>query len=49
MWAAPNVLITPHVGGSVWGFLPRMYRLVDAQLRRYLAGSPLENVVADGY
>ena len=45
----PNVLLTPHVGGSVHGLLPRAYRLVDAQLRRYLAGKPLDNVVTDGY
>lgn len=49
LWAMPNVLITPHVGGSVRGLLPRAYRLVGEQLRRYLAGSPLDNVVANGY
>ena len=49
LWTLPNVLITPHVGGSVWGFLPRMYELVGAQLGRYLAGQPLQNVVVDGY
>jgi phosphoglycerate dehydrogenase-like enzyme len=49
LWAMPNALITPHVGGSVRGFVPRAYRLVAAQLRRYAAGGPLENVVTDGY
>ena len=49
LWNLPNVLLTPHVGGSVRGLLPRAYRLVDAQLRRYLAGKPLDNVVTDGY
>ncbi|MEV0329765.1 2-hydroxyacid dehydrogenase [Micromonospora echinospora] len=49
LWEMPNVLITPHVGGSVRGLLPRAYRLVAAQLRRMVAGQPLENVVTDGY
>jgi phosphoglycerate dehydrogenase-like enzyme len=49
LWRMPNVLITPHVGGSVRGLLPRAYRLVGEQLRRYVAGRPLANHVVDGY
>ncbi|SDY56863.1 Phosphoglycerate dehydrogenase [Micromonospora pattaloongensis] len=49
LWTLPNVLITPHVGGSVRGLLPRAYRLVGEQLRRYAAGEPLINEVVDGY
>ncbi|HCU50438.1 MAG TPA: phosphoglycerate dehydrogenase, partial [Micromonosporaceae bacterium] len=49
LWNMPNVLITPHVGGSVRGLLPRAYRLVKDQLGRYLAGEPLTNEVRDGY
>ena len=49
LWTMPNVLLTPHVAGSVRGLFPRAYGLVGDQLRRYLAGQPLENVVADGY
>jgi phosphoglycerate dehydrogenase-like enzyme len=49
LWALPNVLITPHVGGSVRGMLPRAYRLVGEQLRRFAAGKPLINRVVDGY
>ncbi len=49
LWALPNVLITPHVGGSVRGLLPRAYRLAGAQLRRFAAGEPLLNRVVDGY
>jgi phosphoglycerate dehydrogenase-like enzyme len=49
LWELPNVLITPHVAGSVRGLLPRAYRLVAEQLRRLAAGRPLENVVSDGY
>jgi phosphoglycerate dehydrogenase-like enzyme len=49
LWDMPNVLLTPHVGGSVRGLLPRAYRLVGAQLRRYIAGEPLVNQVVNGY
>jgi phosphoglycerate dehydrogenase-like enzyme len=49
LWALPNVLLTPHVGGSVRGLLPRAYRLVGEQLRRFAAGEPLVNQVHDGY
>ncbi len=49
LWELPNVLITPHVGGSVRGLLPRAYRLAGAQLRRFAAGEPLLNRVVDGY
>lgn len=49
LWDLPNVLLTPHVGGSVRGLLPRGYRLAGEQLRRFVAGVPLINVVVDGY
>ncbi|ASW57489.1 2-hydroxyacid dehydrogenase [Plantactinospora sp. KBS50] len=49
LWDLPGLLLTPHVGGAVRGLLPRAYRLVEAQLRRYLAGEPLANQVVDGY
>jgi phosphoglycerate dehydrogenase-like enzyme len=49
LWTMPNALLTPHVGGSVRGLLPRAYRLAGEQLRRYVAGEPLENRVIDGY
>ncbi|MEH0981058.1 2-hydroxyacid dehydrogenase [Micromonospora sp. CPCC 205556] len=49
LWELPNVLLTPHVAGSVRGLLPRAYRLVGEQLRRYAAGEPLRNTVVDGY
>ncbi|MCW2725581.1 MAG: D-3-phosphoglycerate dehydrogenase [Frankiales bacterium] len=45
LWHAPNVLITPHVGGDTSAFEPRARRLVQEQLRRYSRGEPLENVI----
>jgi len=49
LWSMPNVLITPHVGGAVAGLMPRAYALVRAQLERYVAGEPLDNVVTGDY
>jgi len=49
LWSMPNVLITPHVAGSVPGFQPRVYQLIRAQLQRLVTGEPLVNIVADGY
>ncbi|MGP3774421.1 2-hydroxyacid dehydrogenase [Streptomyces sp. SDT5-1] len=51
LWQAPGVLISPHVGGPTSAFLPRAKRLLAAQLTRYAAGEPLENVVltTDGH
>jgi len=41
-WDAPNVRVTPHVSGSSWTYLTD---LVLENLRRYLGGEPLLNVV----
>ncbi|PLW71272.1 dihydrofolate reductase [Streptomyces sp. SCUT-3] len=46
LWHAPNVLITPHVGGSSSAFRPRAHRLLRSQLFRFVAGEDLRNVVA---
>ena len=45
LWQIPNVLISPHVGGASSAFWPRADRLVAAQLRRFVAGEPLVNVI----
>ncbi|MFE9465218.1 2-hydroxyacid dehydrogenase [Streptomyces virginiae] len=45
LWHAPNVLITPHVGGSSSAFEPRARRLVARQLTRFAAGEPVEHTV----
>jgi phosphoglycerate dehydrogenase-like enzyme len=51
LWSAPNLLLTPHVGGFTGrhdptGWHARAEDLVTAQLRRYLNGRELMNVVA---
>jgi phosphoglycerate dehydrogenase-like enzyme len=45
LWRQPGVLISPHVGGASSAFFPRADRLIAAQLGRFAAGQPLENVV----
>ena len=49
LWGAPGVLITPHVAGSTSRFPERAWRFAGEQVRRYLAGEPLHNVVRRGY
>jgi phosphoglycerate dehydrogenase-like enzyme len=46
LWKAPGLLISPHVGGNTSAFLPRAQRLVRAQVARFVAGEPVDNVVA---
>lgn len=47
LWGAPNLLITPHVGGGAARWEERAFRLVREQLLRWHAGAALENVVRD--
>jgi phosphoglycerate dehydrogenase-like enzyme len=49
LWDAPNLVLTPHVGGGTTGWEGRAYRLVRDQVLRFDAGEPLTNVVTDGY
>ena len=45
LWQAPNVLISPHVGGNTTAYRPRAAGLVSEQLTRFVDGRPLANVV----
>jgi phosphoglycerate dehydrogenase-like enzyme len=49
LWTAPNVLVTPHVGGATPAMWPRAYRLVRDQLARFAAGEPLVNQMTGDY
>lgn len=51
LWTLPNVIMTPHVSGDFPGYLDTIVPLFCDNLRRYLAGAPLHNVVnpARGY
>jgi phosphoglycerate dehydrogenase-like enzyme len=48
LWAAPGLLLTPHVGGAVPDTNARAAAAVTEQLGRILAGEELQNVV-DSY
>lgn len=45
LFALPNVLLSPHVGGASSAMMPRMARLLRRQIERMLAGEPPLNVV----
>lgn len=45
LWSCPNLLITPHIGASSPHFAPNALRVAAAELRRYMNGEPLQNVV----
>ena len=49
LWSAPNLLITPHVGGASSAMWPRAHRVVREQLERFAAGDPLANVMSGDY
>lgn len=49
LWTAPNVLISPHVGGASSAMWPRAHRLVRQQLQRFATGEPLDNVMSGAY
>jgi phosphoglycerate dehydrogenase-like enzyme len=49
LWSAPNLLLTPHVGGSSPHYMSRAFDLVAEQVRRIANGEPLKNVVEGDY
>ena len=45
LWEAPGMIITSHCAGAFAGYMDRAVPLFCENLRRYLAGRPLQNVV----
>jgi len=45
LWNCPNLLLTPHLAGSSPQFAPRALKTAADELRRYINGEPLMNVV----
>lgn len=45
LWDAPGMIITSHCAGAFEGYMDRAVPLFCENLRRYLAGQPLLNVV----
>jgi phosphoglycerate dehydrogenase-like enzyme len=46
LWHAPNLLITPHIAGTVAREEGRAYQFAGEQLRRYATGDPMLGVRA---
>jgi phosphoglycerate dehydrogenase-like enzyme len=49
LWDAPGLLITPHFAGDTLGAERRAFAFVGKQVRRYVRGEPLVNVVEGDY
>ena len=49
LWRAPNLLLTPHVGGDSENFMARAFQLVRDQVERFAKGEPLLNIVTGEY
>lgn len=45
LWHCPNLFITPHIGGSSPQFDARSLQVAAGELRRYMNGEPLKNLV----
>jgi phosphoglycerate dehydrogenase-like enzyme len=45
LWAAPNMLITPHTAASTSLLWKRQAELLEDNISRYLEGRPLRNIV----
>src|SRR6185437_16303997 len=46
LWHVPNVIITPHMAGGADDFYPKAAAFIAAQVRRFVSGEPLSNIVA---
>jgi phosphoglycerate dehydrogenase-like enzyme len=45
LYAAPNLLVTPHISSAIKKYWERLAELFAENLRRYNAGQPLLNVI----
>jgi D-2-hydroxyacid dehydrogenase (NADP+) len=46
LWDLPNVILTPHISGGIDRYVARAVEMFIQNLRRYIAGEALENVVS---
>ncbi len=44
LWTIPNLILTPHMSGNVEGYGHKAAGVFVANLRRYVAGEPLEHL-----
>ncbi|MHB0869721.1 MAG: D-2-hydroxyacid dehydrogenase [Chloroflexota bacterium] len=45
IWDLPNLIVTPHIAGGTLPYLDRATEVFRGNLRRYLAGEPMVNVL----
>ena len=45
LWSAPNFIVTPHLSGNTSDYNEKAAAVFEENLRRYLEGRPLRNVV----
>lgn len=45
LWMLPNVILTPHISGFTPHYEQRAVDIFCENLRRYIAGQPLLNLV----
>jgi D-2-hydroxyacid dehydrogenase (NADP+) len=45
MWDVPNLIVTPHVAGNFAAYLDRVMGILRENLRRYVAGEAMINVL----
>ena len=45
LWELPNVVISPHIGGTVGDECPRLSALAIDEFERWLQGEPLKQQV----
>ena len=48
LFALDNVVITPHIAGNSPELDERTYDVFERNMRRYISGDPLRNVVDKG-
>ncbi len=46
LWSAPNLIISPHVGGNSTAFEPHGRKLIEEQCERYANNQPLVNEIS---
>jgi phosphoglycerate dehydrogenase-like enzyme len=49
LWTCPNLLLTPHVGGSVPSGMARAYAVAAEQVAAFARGEEVPNLVREGY
>jgi phosphoglycerate dehydrogenase-like enzyme len=49
LMAAPNLILTPHIGGATRETIERQSSMMSAEIERLLDGKPLQHVVNAGY